>query len=107
MAGQATYTINPSSTDVIRGGHKNTVTAGTAVALASSSTPCYDLIVQAKRTNTGRIYVAGSGVLNDDTNGIYLTAGQSIPMSAINLTQVYINSTVDAEGVSFTYFTTV
>jgi hypothetical protein len=55
-------------------GQKNVSTAGTAVCLVSESTPCAGVIIQAKRTNTGRIYIGGVNVPNNDTGGIYLSS---------------------------------
>lgn len=106
MGSNASYQKSPAINDVLAGGAKNVTTAGTRVQLATDSTPCLDIIVQAKRGNTGRIYVGGSLVANDDSNGVYLNAGQSISLSVTNLNQVYIDATVNGEGVSFTYTAT-
>lgn len=107
MGSDAQYIKQPSTSDTLQGGAKTVTTAGTRVQLSSTSVPCIDLIVQAKVGNTGRIYIAGSSVANDGSNGIYITAGLSLPLSVINLTQVYIDATVNGEGVSFTYTATV
>jgi hypothetical protein len=89
-------------------GQKNVSTAGTAVCLVSESTPCAGVIIQAKRTNTGRIYVGGVAVPNNDTGGVYLAAGDVLTIQeSQNLNQHYLNSTVDNEGVTYTYFRTV
>jgi len=97
------YADQPPAGEVPLQGSKDTVTAGTAVPLSSTSVPTKEILIQAKRTNTGRIYFGGSGVKNDDTAGCYLIAGASVTLSYRNLNLVYINSTVDAEGVTFNY----
>lgn len=84
-------------------GQKSVTTAGSPVQLSSASVPCYEIAIQAKRTNTGRIYIGGSGVTNDDTAGIMLNAEDIYTDYITDLKQVYINSTVDGEGVTFIY----
>ncbi len=105
-APQAIYNRQADSptqfTDEIKHGAKNVTLAGTAEALASS-TSCAWVVIQAKRTNTGRIYVGGASVPNDDTGGLYLTAGDSVTVDVLNLSQVYVNSTVTGEGVTYVY----
>ena len=103
MGSQAQYVKQPSVTDRLKSGGKTVTTAGTRVQLSTSSVNCIDLIVQAKRSNTGRIYIGGSDVANDDAHGIYLTAGQSISLNITNLNQVYLDSSVSGEGVAYTY----
>lgn len=89
-------------------GQKNVTTAGTAVCLVSESTPCAGVIIQAKRTNTGRIYVGGVAVPNNDTGGIYLSAGDVLTIQeSQNLNQHYLNSTAHNEGVTYTYYRTI
>lgn len=110
MASQAVHTVISPSNETLNTGQRNVTTAGTAVALVASSTPCIEVLIQAKRTNTGRIYIGGSGVLNNDTNGVVLQPvadpGQplSIQLSAQNLNQIYINSTVNGDGVTYIYW---
>lgn len=104
MASTAMHALQPSSDETLKTGKKTVTTAGTQVCLVSSSTPCYEVLIQALRTTGGRIYIGGSTVANDDSNGVYLTAGQSIQITAQNLTQIYINSTVNGEGVTYIYW---
>ncbi len=106
MGSNAFYSKNPSSGDVLAGGNKDVTTAGTRVQLSSTSVPCIDLIIQAKRTATGRLYISGPSVAAD-TNGIYLNAGQSLSLSVTNLNQVWIDSSVNGEGVTYMYTATV
>lgn len=86
-------------------GVKTVTTAGTDVALASS-TSCKRIVIQAQTDNTGLIAVGGSGV--DATvatgTGVILYPGDSFELEIDNLADVYIDSTVNGEGVRFTYF---
>lgn len=104
MSALATYTAQPYTSEVFSTGQKNVTTAGTRVALVSSATPTIQVLIQAKRTNTGRIYVGGSTVTNDDTTGIYLNAGDGIVIETTDVSKLYINSTVNGEGVTFVYW---
>ena len=110
MASTATHVRQPKTEETLNDGSKTVSVAGIAEALSSSSVPCYEVLIQAKRTNTGRIYIGGAAVHNDDTDGICLEipiAGvtpPSIPISAQNLNQIYVNSTVNNEGVTFIYW---
>lgn len=64
MAAEAVYIRATGQTDDRPvDGQKDVTTAGTAVCLVSESTPCAGVIIQAKRTNTGRIYIGGVNVL--------------------------------------------
>lgn len=103
MAG-AVYTRFPQADDNLFGGNKNVTTAGTAVPLVSVSTPTTGIIIQAKRGNTGRIYVGGPAIKNDDTIGTYLSAGDSMYLSTPNLNLLYLNSSVDGEGATYSYW---
>lgn len=81
-------------------------TAGTDVALAGS-TACKKVIIQAQTDNTGVIAVGASGV--DATiatgTGIILYPGDALEFDIDNLADVYIDSSVNGEGVRYTYFT--
>lgn len=81
-------------------------TAGTDVALASSTT-CQRVIIQAQTDNTSVIAVGSSGV--DATvatgSGTLLYPGDTFELDIDNLADVYIDSLVNGEGVRYTYFT--
>lgn len=87
-------------------GVKTVTTAGTPVALAAS-TACKRIVVQSQTDNTGLIAVGGSGVDATEAtgNGIILYPGDSIELAIDNLADVFINSTVNGDGVRFIYFT--
>lgn len=81
-------------------GSKDVTTAGTRVAIASS-TACKTVFIKANADNTGLIYVGGVTV--DSSTGIPLSAGEHVELDIANLATVYIDSAEDGEGVGFTY----
>lgn len=87
-------------------GVKTVTTAGTDVALASSLGVKW-VVIQAQTDNTGVIAVGASGV--DATvatgTGVALAAGESITLPIEDLANIYIDSTVNGEGVRYTYGT--
>lgn len=87
-------------------GVKTVTTAGTDEALATT-TACKKVIIQAQTDNTGIIAVGASGV--DATvatgTGVALAAGEAIELEITDLADIYIDSTVNGEGVRYTYLT--
>lgn len=108
MSAYAVYNRAPGQgDDRLLHGQKNVAVAGTAEPLVSESTPCTEVLIQAKRNNTGRIYWGGPNVPSDDTGGVYLLAGDGVSLQVQNLNQVHLNATVGGEGVTYAYFRTV
>lgn len=103
-----TNAIGKVGHDITGIGHgvKTVTTAGTDVALASS-TACKKVDIQAQTDNTGVIAIGGAGV--DVTvatgTGILLEAGDTYSLEIDNLADIYIDSTVNGDGVRFTYYT--
>lgn len=97
---------NTAPTTGLNTGRKVVTTAGTAVAIASSTT-CKWVAITAETDNTGYIVVGDSGVIASlsTREGVPLNAGDSIVIPIDNLSDVYIDSTVSGEGVTFTYGT--
>jgi hypothetical protein len=89
-------------------GNKLVTTAGTAVVLAASTLAKW-VTIQAYRSNTGYVAVGGSTVLASATvgtgRGISLAASESVTLPIANLNTVYVDSTVNGEGVRYTYGT--
>lgn len=87
-------------------GVKTVSTAGTDEALIGS-TACKWAIIQAQTDNTGLVAVGATGV--DATvatgTGILLAAGESVTIITDNLADIYVDSTVNGEGVRFVYGT--
>ena len=86
-------------------GRKVVTTAGTAVALATT-TAIKRVYIQAETDNTGYIVVGASTVVASlsTRRGIALDAGDSLALEIDDLADVYIDSTVNGDGVSFTYY---
>lgn len=97
--------VNHSTTSLGHG-HKEVTTAGTPVALAAS-TPAKWMTIQAYRSNTGYIAIGGSGVNASSTTGtgtgMTLGAGEAVTLPIANLSSIYLDATVNGEGVRFTY----
>jgi hypothetical protein len=81
-------------------GKKTVTTAGTAVQLAASAT-AKSVVVQALLTNTGNICVGGTAVKASTPTAPLLEAGQTISVDIDDIGAVWIDSTVNGEGVAF------
>lgn len=88
------------ASSTIGSGQKNVTTAGTALAIATS-TVCRCVIVKAKSGNTGSIWVGTTGVIN--TTGYELFPLDFVALSIDNLSKVFIDASVSGEGVTFAY----
>lgn len=73
--------------------------AGTRVQLAAAS--CKSITIKAKDTNTGYIYVGNSGVTS--ANGFILGSGETVSVDVNNANLMWIDSSVNNEGVSYIY----
>ena len=87
-------------------GVKTVTTAGSDEALAGSTT-AKRVTIQAQTDNTGLIAVGATGVDATEATGtgIILFAGDSITMMCDNLADIFIDATVNGEGVRFTFLT--
>jgi len=72
--------------------------AGTRSVLASTQT-IKSIIIKALSSNLGTIYVGNSTV--SSTNGYELNAGESITLSIADLSTIYIDSSLDNEGITY------
>jgi hypothetical protein len=94
------------STTGIGHGVKTVTTAGTDVALATTAAAKW-VTIQAQTDNTGIIAVGASGV--DATvatgTGVALAAGESMTIPCDDLADIFIDATVNGEGVRYTYGT--
>lgn len=100
--GEGDTALAPATT--LSQGSKNVTTAGTAVALATSTTS-RTVTITAKETNTGLIAVGGSGVLAAlaSRTGISLLARETVTIRISNLAAIFIDSTVSGEGVTYAF----
>lgn len=102
---------NPLPTYVAQGAiadnRKVVTTAGTAVALSATSIACKVAYIQAEADNTGVIVLGGSTVIASQATrrGIVLNAGDSIAIEIDDLAKIYLDSTVNGDGVTFVYLT--
>ena len=105
-AGSAVIGKADHTTTGIGHGKKTVTTAGTDVALAASTAAKW-VLIQAYRANTQNIAVGAAGV--DATaatgDGVTLIPGESVMLPVDNLADIFIDSTVNGEGVRFTYGT--
>lgn len=99
-------TVDIASDTTIAQGRKTVTNSGTPEALAGVATPCKRVDVQALSTNTGVVVVGGAGVVAaaGTRTGVALEAKQVYSFSIDDLSKIYIDATVNTEGVSFTYF---
>lgn len=92
------------STGSIGDGRKTVASAGTSEAIAST-TACKWVQLQAETDNTGVIVVGSSTVVASQATrrGIALNPGGSETLLCTDLADVYIDSTVNGDGVTFIY----
>lgn len=98
-------TANHAATGVIDG-RTTVTTAGTRVALASS-TAAKQVIITAETDNTGIVVVGGSTVVAAlaTRQGTPLAAGDSVVLPIDNLADVNLDAMVNGEGVTYTAVT--
>jgi len=82
-------------------GSKDVTTAGTQLPLSDTSVGFQELVIQAKSANTWSIYIWNSTVAS--TDGIELTAINSLTLTGGDLNDVYVDCSVNWEGVTFLY----
>lgn len=88
----------------------NVTTAGTAEEISPTSLQVRSAVIQAKKDNTGSIYIGSSEVDNSGNKGTFLNAGEAYTLAQdgtdelYNLNEVFIDADVSGEGVTVTYF---
>lgn len=87
-------------------GRKTISAAGTAEALVGTATPCKKAVITALAGNTDTVVVGASTVVAAlaTRRGTPIEPGDSFWFPFEDLADVYIDSEVNGEGVSFTYF---
>lgn len=90
----------------ILNGRTIVTTAGTRVVLAAS-TACKRIVIVAETDNTGLIVVGGTTVVASlaTREGVPLNPGDAFELEIDNLNDVNLDSTVNGDGVTYTYFT--
>lgn len=94
---------NDSFSTTLDNGRKTVAVAGTAERLTGTSTPCKEVIITAETDNTGIIVVGSATVVAAlaTRQGTPLNAGDSIVMTISNANQVYLDTTVNTDGVTY------
>lgn len=100
VVGTGTFAVQnaPVAPTTVNNGKTTVTTAGTRVVLASS-TVVQSVTIKALAANTGTIYVGNSSV--SSSNGFQLAAGDTVSLDIANLNTVNIDSSVNAEGVTY------
>lgn len=80
-------------------GRKVVTTSGIKVQLSGSS--CVSVTIKALSANTGFIYVGGTNLTT--SNGLELAAGESVSLSIDHTEKLYIDASVNGDGVSYLY----
>lgn len=97
-----TITTSESIPTTFSSAQQNVTMAGTRVQLSTNT--CVAVTVKAKSTNTGLIYVGDVSVTS--SNGFILSAGESVSFAITNTNKVYIDSSINGEGISYSYVAT-
>jgi hypothetical protein len=106
----STITGNVSVVSGVTGiadGRKVVATAGSRETLVAATTSCKKVDIVAELDNTGVIVVGGSTVVAAAATrrGVPLEAGDSYSMEIDDLVDIYLDTTVNGDGVTFIYYT--
>ena len=83
-------------------GHGSNTDIDTSAEVLTSSQACKHVDIMATITNTGIVYVGGSGV--SATTGIALYAGDIYSIDIENLNLIYVIASVSNQAVQFAYY---
>lgn len=95
-----------SANTTVTDGRKVVTTAGTRVALATS-TACKEVVITAETDNTGFVVVGAAATVIAalaTRTGIPLYAGDSVTIQTDNLADIGLDSAVSGDGVTFMAF---
>ena len=87
----------------ILSGRQTVTTAGTRVQLSTADIAVAKVVITAETDNTGYVVVGSGDVVATVLTrvGIPLNAGESIVICVNNLNKVYLDSTVNTDGVTW------
>lgn len=90
-------------------GRQVVASAGTPVQLSTTSTSCRRVTIQSETDNTGRIAVGLSDNIvaaeGTSSRGVILpSGGDSVDVYINNLDKIYIDATVNGDGVNYVYY---
>jgi hypothetical protein len=96
-------TADTASPTTLASGRQTVTTGGTAVALATTSAPALQLEITAETDNTGLIVVGDSTVVAAlaTRKGTPLNAGDTLTLYGVDLKDVYLDATVNTDGVTY------
>lgn len=97
---QSTLNTLEATPTTVGAAQATVTTAGTEVQLGTNT--CLSVTVKAKSTNTGLIFVGGDNTVSS-TTGFILSAGEAISYAVSNTNKVWVDSSVNGEGVSYTW----
>ena len=85
-------------------GRQTVTSAGTAVQLSTTPTSILEVAITAETDNTGIIVVGGSTVVASlsTRRGTPLQAGETVVLGVNDLAKVYLDTTVNTDGVTYT-----
>lgn len=93
----------------VGGGRKVVDQAGVAEKMAVPGTKCAAVAITAESDNTGLIGVGGSDVVvaaGEQTNALaLLNAGDTLTLEITDPSLLFVDATVDGEGVSYGFIT--
>ncbi len=103
QAGSASVGNVGHNITTITSGRKTVTTAGSRDTLVASTTPAKWVIITAETDNTGVIVVGAVTVVAAVLTrvGIPLLAGDSLTLPVDDLLDVYLDSTVSTDGVTY------
>ena len=89
----------------IADGRKTVSSAGSEVTLESSTNVVDFVIITAETDNTGTITVGADTVVASlsTRRGTPLNAGDTVSLGGVDLNEVYLDSTVSGDGVTYIY----
>ena len=87
-----------AGSNIIKGALASVVTAGTRLQLPNF--PCREVVIIAKRENTGYVYVGGMDV-STTVYGAELASKDSITLQVSNTNLIYLDASVSGEGVNY------
>jgi len=85
----------------LNSGRVNVTTTGTRVQMSPNSSLLVTVTVKAKHNNTGKILIGNNTV--DATSGFELWANEEITLSLLDINLIWLDCSVNGEGVSFIY----
>lgn len=97
--------VSDSAVSTIADGRKTVTVAGTAEPLSATSVACKKILITAETDNTDIVVVGSSTVVAAlaTRRGIPLYPGDPVAFGIDDVADVYIDSLVDGEGVTFIY----